>query len=83
MVVEAPDSDTSAAITPHLLRILGAAEADAAGEVILSTVGMTKGDPTAPDNASLVLLLNALERIGAKDAAREMALEAAGYWKAS
>ncbi|HAE93835.1 MULTISPECIES: hypothetical protein [Hyphomonas] len=83
MVVEAPDSDTSAAITPHLLRILGAAEADAAGEVILSTVGMTKGDPTALDNASLVLLLNALERIGAEDAAREMALEAAGYWKAS
>ena len=44
---------------------------------------MTKGDPTALDNASLVLLLNALERIGAEDAAREMALEAAGYWKAS
>ena len=57
-------------------------EADAAGEVILSTVGMTKGDPTALDDASLLLLLKALQRIGAEDAAREMALESTGYWKA-
>jgi hypothetical protein len=82
LVVNAPEREVTPKIDLQLVGLLAAAEADAAGEVILSTVGMTKGDPTALDDASLLLLLKALQRIGAEDAARQMALEATGYWKA-
>ncbi|MEP0316695.1 MAG: hypothetical protein ABJL57_15510 [Hyphomonas sp.] len=82
LVVNAPEREATPEIDLQLLGVLAAAEADAAGEVILSTVGMTKGDPTALDDASLLLLLKALQRIGAEDAARQMALESTGYWKA-
>ena len=71
------------AFQPALLAILAAAEANAAGEVILSTVGLTHGDPSELDDGSLLILLKALQRIGAEDGARQLALEASGYWKAS
>ena len=58
-----------------------AAEAGAAGEVILSTVGYTIGDPTILQPVGMVLLLDAIQRIDAEDAARQLALEASGYWK--
>lgn len=82
LIVNAPERKSTPEIDLQLVGVLASAEADAAGEVILSTVGMTKGDPTALDDASLLLLLKALQRIGAEDAAREMALESTGYWKA-
>ena len=66
-----------------LLRVLADAEADAAGEVILSAVGYTDGDPQGLDTVDLTLLIMALKRIGAEDAARQLALEATGYWRLS
>lgn len=66
-----------------LLALLSAAESGAAGEVILSTVGMTNGDPTKLDPADLTIIILALKRIDAEDEARQLALEATGYWKAS
>lgn len=64
-----------------LMSMLAAAEAGAAGEVILSAVGLTNGDPGTLRPAELVLLIEALKRIGAEDEARALALEATGYWK--
>ena len=60
-----------------------AADADAAGEVILSLLGFTKGDPTQIRASDMVVLLSALNEIGAREEASALALEAVGYWKAS
>lgn len=83
LVANVTGRDARPDVMPQLLGVLAAAEADAAGEVILSAVGMTQGDPTGLDDVSLLLLLQALQRIGAEDAARQLALEATGYWKAA
>ena len=75
------EADSEPAYTPPVLATLAAAEAGAAGEVILSTVGYTNGDPTILQPVGMVLLLEAIQRIDAEDAARQLALEASGYWK--
>lgn len=63
------------------LAIRAAAEADAAGEVVIATLGLTRGDPTGVATADLLTLLDALAQIGTSDAAEQLALEASGYWK--
>ncbi len=65
----------------RLLSIGAAAEADAAGEVVLGVIGLTNGDPTQLAPLDLVLLIEALQDINAADAARQIALESTGYWK--
>lgn len=65
-----------------LLSLSAAADAGAAGEVILATVGLTNGDPSKLDPADLMILVDALGKIGAQDVARSLVLEASGYWKA-
>lgn len=71
------------AIKPgEILAILAAADAGAAGEVILGTVALTRGDPSELDAADLALIGKALHKIGAGDAAASLALEASGYWRA-
>ncbi|MFH1517414.1 MAG: hypothetical protein ABIH17_05960, partial [Pseudomonadota bacterium] len=66
----------------HILAILAAADAGAAGEVILGSVALTHGDPSKLDAADLALIGMALQKIGAGDAAAALALEATGYWRA-
>ena len=66
----------------QILAILAAADAGAAGEVILGTVALTRGDPSKLDAADLALIGKALQKIGAGDAAAALALEATGYWRA-
>jgi hypothetical protein len=66
----------------QVLAILAAADAGAAGEVVLATVALTRGDPSKLDAADLALIGKALEKMGARDAAAELALEATGYWRA-
>lgn len=65
----------------RLIALRGAARAGAAGEVILGTVGLTNGDPARLDPVDLSIIFEALGRIKAEDAARQLALEATGYWK--
>lgn len=83
LMLDVSEEAAEAAFAPPMLPTLAAAEANAAGEVILSTVGYTNGDPTGLDVTSLTLLLHALRRIGVDDGARQLALEATGYWKAA
>ncbi len=64
-----------------LLSARAAGRAGAAGEVILATVGFTNGDPSKLNTADLALIIEALQAIGAEDVARQLALEATGYWK--
>ena len=66
----------------RMLAIRAAAEADAAGEVVVSTLGLTLGDPTGLATPDLLVILDSLEKIGAGDAAANLAVEASGYWKA-
>lgn len=65
----------------RLLSIGAAAEAGGAGEVVLSVIGLTNGDPTQLAPLDLVVLIEALRDIEAGDAARTLAQESSGYWK--
>ncbi|MEO0785894.1 MAG: hypothetical protein AAFY10_09355 [Pseudomonadota bacterium] len=65
----------------RMLAIRAAAEADAAGEVVVATLALTLGDPTSLAVPDLVVILDSLNQIGASDAADMLALEASGYWK--
>jgi hypothetical protein len=67
----------------NVMAVRAAAEADAAGEVVLQILGFTKGDPTSLEVTDLAVLIAALREIGADDAARVLALEGTGYWKSS
>lgn len=67
----------------RMLAIRAAAEADAAGEVVIATLALTRGDPSGTGTPDLVTILDALVKISASDAAEMLALEATGYWKAS
>lgn len=67
----------------RMLAIRAAAEADAAGEVVIATLALTRGDPTGTGTPDLVTILDALGKIGASDAAEMLALEATGYWKSA
>ena len=64
------------------LGALAAARSGTAVEVVLTTLALTNGDPSKLDLASLTLLLGALQDVGAEDAARRLAVESTGYWKA-
>ena len=64
------------------LAVLAAARSGTAAEVVLSSLALTDGDPSALGTTDLALVLEALQDIGADDAARALALEATGYWKA-
>ena len=65
----------------RMLAIRAAAEADAAGEVVVSTLGLTLGEPTDLAMPDTTVILDALTEIGAEDAAAVLALEATGYWR--
>ncbi|MEO0815928.1 MAG: hypothetical protein AAFX86_01350 [Pseudomonadota bacterium] len=65
----------------RMLAIRAAAEADAAGEVVVSTLGLTLGDPTGLATPDLMVILDSLSQIGAEDASERLALEASGYWR--
>lgn len=65
----------------RMLAIGAAAEADAAGEAVLSILSLTRGDPSRLPEADMIAIIDALAAIGADDVSRDLALEAAGYWK--
>ena len=65
----------------RMLAIEAAAEADAAGEAVLSILALTRGDPSRLPETDMIAIVDALAAIGADDVSRELALEAAGYWK--
>ncbi|MEM1149993.1 MAG: hypothetical protein AAGI03_05485 [Pseudomonadota bacterium] len=65
----------------RMMAIRAAAEANAAGEVVVATLGLTLGDPTGLATSDLLVILDSLKQIGADDAARLLALEASGYWR--
>ncbi len=65
----------------RMLAIKAAGEADAAGEAVLSILSLTQGDPSRLPEANLIMIIDALNAIGADDVSRAMALEATGYWK--
>ena len=77
------DTEADGLSSSQVFAVKAAADADAAGEVILSLLGFTKGDPTQIRAADMVVLLSALDEIGAREEAAALALEAAGYWKTS
>ena len=74
-------SDTGPAAPGPALAVLAAARSGTAAEVVLSALALTDGDPSELDLASLTLILGALQDVGAADAARQLALEATGFWK--
>lgn len=80
--VESPTDDSSSA-PGDAIAIWAAARSGTAAEVVLRTVSLTNGDPSDIGLADITLILAALEDIGAEDAARLLALEATGYWKAT
>lgn len=65
----------------RMLAIGAAAEADAAGEAVLSILSLTRGDPSRLPETDMIAIIDALAAIGADDVSRDLALEAAGYWK--
>ncbi len=65
----------------RMLAIQAAAEADAAGEAVLSILALTRGDPSRLPESDLIAIIDALAAIGAEDVSRDLAMEAAGYWK--
>ena len=78
--IESPTADSSSA-PGDAIAIWAAARSGTAAEVVLRTVSLTNGDPSELGLADIMLILAALEDIGAGDAARLLALEATGYWK--
>ena len=78
--VESP-TDQSSSAPGDAIAVWAAARSGTAAEVVLRTVSLTNGDPSDIGLADITLILAALEDIGAEDAARQLALEATGYWK--
>lgn len=81
LMFKADEPEIPAIPSSQVLAVKAAADADAAGEAILSLLGYTKGDPTKVRAADMAVFLEALGQIGARSEARVLALEAAGYWK--
>jgi len=77
---ESPMDDNSSA-PGDAISVLAASRSGTAAEVVLRALALTNGDPSELDLVDLSLVLNALQSIGAEDAARLLALEATGYWK--
>jgi hypothetical protein len=73
--------DDSASAPGDTIAVLAASRSGTAAEVILRALILTNGDPSELGLVDLSLVLNALQSIGAEDAARLLALEATGYWK--
>lgn len=65
----------------QLTGLRGAVLADAIAEVGLLTLVTTRGDSTRLAPPDLAAILEALIALDAEDIARDMALEATGYWK--
>lgn len=81
LMFKASEPDVTAIPSAQVLAVKIAADADAAGEAILSLLGYTKGDPTKVRAADMAVFLQALTAINAHQEARALALEAAGFWK--
>ena len=60
-----------------------AAHAGAVGEAALMVLALTQGDARTLAGPDQAVLLEALIEIGAKDVARDLALEITGFWKES
>jgi hypothetical protein len=60
-----------------------AAQAGAVGEAALMVLAMTQGDARTLAGPDQAVLLETLIAIGAKDVARDLALEITGFWKES
>jgi len=72
------------AVSPFLLGSLEAAAREGAGaELVLRLLGLTKGDAYRLAPQDVGALVSALKTLGQGDAARLLALEATGYWRAS
>ena len=65
----------------RLIALRAAAEAGAAGEVVISALGLTGGDPSSLSPRDALDTIEALKDMALSDAARDLALEATGYWK--
>nr|WP_321439501.1 hypothetical protein [uncultured Hyphomonas sp.] len=78
--LESPVNEASSA-PGDAIAVWAAARSGTAAEVVLRTVSLTNGDASELGLADITLILAALEDIGAGDAARQLALEATGYWK--
>ena len=81
LMFKAQENDVTTIPSSQVLAVKVAADADAAGEVILSLLGYTKSDPTKVRAADMVVFLKAPQKIGAYQEVRALALEAAGFWK--
>lgn len=81
LMAQAPAENGAEAQDWRMLAVRAAANADAAGEVVVATLALTQGDPTRLTATDLVAVLDTLSEIGAGDAAELLALEATGYWK--
>lgn len=79
----ARDGDFEGAAAWRLIALRAAAEAGAAGEVVVSALGLTDGDPSRLSPRDALDTVEALKDIALDDAARRLALEATGYWKAA
>lgn len=77
---ESPTDDSSTA-PGDAIAVWAATRSGTAAEVVLRALTLTNGDPSELGLTDLTLVLGALQDIGAKDAARLLALEATGYWK--
>jgi hypothetical protein len=77
---ESPTDDSSTA-PGDAIAVWAATRSGTAAEVVLRALILTNGDPSELGLTDLTLVLGALQDIGAKDAARLLALEATGYWK--
>ena len=71
-------------VSPYLLTSLQAAAHSKAGaEVILRALALTNGDAYALTAQEAQALVKSLVVLGQDDAARALAMEATGYWRAA
>jgi len=80
MIRDNPDKSVKAIAPEKAAAIAAAGKAGAAGEVVLAIVEATNGDPSKLDPHTLGTFFDALTAIGLEDAARQLAIEATGYW---
>ena len=81
IMFKASETDVSAIASSQVHAVKAAADADAAGEAILSLLGYTKGNPAKVRAADMAVFLRALNTLGARKEARMLALESAGFWQ--
>ena len=81
LMFETPEREYAVIPSSRVFAVKAAADADAAGEAILSLLNFTKGDPTQIRASDMIVFLDALTKLDAREEARALALEAAGYWK--